>query len=224
MMGSPHEPDTLSALLGDIDIDVRRQAVELFRTLRSPEDSARAALIATGLDEVQPLRGVLERLWPGTEHAAQRDRMLRSFAVDCAVHTLSALDVYQHRPWQGFAGRMPDLSLVRPALRAARREDRDTMSTLHAQMQPAVSACRRWSRAAADRDGPDRALRDALEALRAVRNTCILDPHDAVQHTCSSAQRAADSAIAEGDWQRGWFVERLLGAPHLPLYSAPSSE
>ena len=217
-MTSPtYEPDTLSALLGDTDIDVRLQAVELFRTLRSPEDCARAALIAAGLDEVEPMRAVLERLWPGVHNAPRRTQMLRGFAVDCAVHTLPALAVYQQRPWHGFAGRMPDLSLVGDALQAARVADRAAMVSLHDRLQVPVSACRRWSRAAATRGGPERLLRRALEALRAVRHTCILDPLDAAHHACWSAQRAAASPLAEIDWQRGWFVERLLGAAPLPL-------
>jgi hypothetical protein len=212
MMASP-EPDVLSALLGNPEQAVRMQAVELFRTLRSPEDSSRAALIATALDSEAPLAVAVALLWP--DQVEPREALLRSFALDCAMRVLPALQIYRRRPWPGFAGRIPDLSVVAPALSAARDREQAAMVTANRAMVPAISACRRWSRAAVDRGGPSRALRCALEALRAVRHTCNSSALDAARHTGWSAQRAAASAAAEADWQRGWLVERLLGASPL---------
>ena len=217
MTALTHTPPPLAALLGSDDQHARAQAVELYRTLFPAEVSAVAARIAVGLGGAEPLRGALEQVWPGPGAATQRAQLLRSFAVDCALRGLPTLLIYRTRPWPGFAGRMPDLSVIDSALAAAQGGDRRMLHAAWLALGPAAGACRRWSRAAAARNGPSRNLERALNATRAIRHTCKPDPLDAARQASWAAQRAAASRLGEADWQRARLVERLLGAPAFPL-------
>lgn len=215
------QPDLISTLLGSADPDVRNQAVEIIRSLWEVEAIELAARIARGLNESPPWVSTAEQVWPGTDSAQLREDVLRRFALDCALHTLPALEIFGERPWDGFRGRLPDLSIVDRAvdmtLDAVRTGDvmgagpGEESDEVQRQLDREISACRRWTRAAEQRHGPVQALRRALEAMRAVRHACTLKTEDAVFQTLRAAQRAAIDPLAEATWQRGWFVECLLG-------------
>ncbi|MEL6345808.1 MAG: hypothetical protein AAFV53_22045 [Myxococcota bacterium] len=211
------QPDLISTLLGSADPDVRAQAVEIIHSLWEREAIDLAARIADGFGDPTPWHGAARRVLPGTDCASERESLLRYFALDCALHALPALEIFTERPWDGFAGRLPDITVVDEALDTFYGRGGLSMSTIQYRLDREISACRRWTCAATKkRQGPAAAMRRALEALRAIRHACTSTTQNSLRQVIRAARRAAIDPMAEAAWQRGWFVECLMGQ-HTPV-------